>query len=208
MAHSESYKQTFHSFEVPKIAEGQRDPKNIDQLADLIRSRLNSKAVISVEKQHKGDPFIVVGGESLVEAVRVLRDDKSSLCSSLQVIAATDLYTPKSQSQPGEADTAAKPILVGPENHITVTYVLWSYVHRHQVSLKVYTPRDHARVPSICALYRSANWYERECYDMLGVIFEGHPDHRRILLPPDWVGHPLRKDYVFPEEYNGMKVPL
>ena len=77
------------------------------------------------------------------------------------------------------------------------------------VALKVYLPREEApKVRSVTDLYKSGNWMEREAYDLFGIHFEGHPDHRRILMPPDWVGAPLRKDYVTPDYYNGMPVPL
>lgn len=61
--------------------------------------------------------------------------------------------------------------------------------------LKCDVDRDDPRVPSFCDLWPGANWQEREVYDLFGIVFEGHPDLRRILLPDDWVGHPLRKDY-------------
>ena len=61
--------------------------------------------------------------------------------------------------------------------------------------LKAEVSREDPRVPSFCDLWPAANWQEREVYDLFGIVFEGHPDLRRILLPDDWVGHPLRKDY-------------
>ena len=60
-------------------------------------------------------------------------------------------------------------------------------------------------VPSVCGVWRTADWQEREVYDLLGVVFVGHPDPRRILLADDWIGHPLRKDYEFPLEYHGIR---
>ena len=66
---------------------------------------------------------------------------------------------------------------------------------------------DSQEIESIAHLWRSADWHEREAYDMIGVKFKNHPDMKRILLPEDWEGYPLRKDYKTPEYYNGMPVP-
>ena len=90
------------------------------------------------------------------------------------------------------------------EQHIEVTYHFYSYAHRHTVILKVKTPRAGGVVKTLCGLYGCANFQEREVFDHFGVKFDGHPDLRRILLPDDWVGFPLLKDYVEQEEYNGM----
>src|SRR5438876_994869 len=75
-----------------------------------------------------------------------------------------------------------------------VVYHLYSITKEHRLSLKVRTTEEES-VPSVAGVWRTANWHEREAYDMYGIIFEGHPDLTRILLPDDWVGHPLRKDY-------------
>lgn len=89
---------------------------------------------------------------------------------------------------------------------LLVVYHIESLSHRHQIALKVSVPIDHPIVPSVTPIWASANWHEREGYDMFGIKFFGHPDLRRILLDDDWVGHPLRKDYKHPEFYRGMKV--
>jgi NADH-quinone oxidoreductase subunit C len=83
-------------------------------------------------------------------------------------------------------------------------YDLWSFEHRHMLAVKVYTPRDKPSIASVADLWPAADWQEREAYDMFGIDFPGHPDLRRILCADDWVGFPLRKDYVFPREYHGI----
>jgi NADH-quinone oxidoreductase subunit C len=90
------------------------------------------------------------------------------------------------------------------DGQLCVVYDLWSFQHRHSFAAKVYCPRDNPHIPSVTHLWRAADWHEREAFDLLGIIFDGHPDLRRILCADDWVGHPLRKDYVFPREYHGI----
>jgi len=90
------------------------------------------------------------------------------------------------------------------KEHLEVTYHLASYKHGHTFNLKVKTPRENAAVNSITDYYGTANFQEREVYDHFGVNFHNHPDMRRILLPDDWDGYPLLKDYEENEEYNGI----
>lgn len=88
-----------------------------------------------------------------------------------------------------------------------VVYHLYSMTHKHKIVLKAFCTRENPHVQSVSSVWGTANWHEREAYDMLGIIFDEHPDLRRILLPDDWEGHPLRKDYKVPEFYQGIKVP-
>ncbi|MGC8595195.1 MAG: NADH-quinone oxidoreductase subunit C [Candidatus Kryptoniota bacterium] len=88
-----------------------------------------------------------------------------------------------------------------------VVYHIFSMEKKHRIVLKVKVKKDLPEVPSVESIWKSANWHEREAYDLFGIIFVGHPDLRRILLPYDWDGHPLRKDYKVQEYYQGMKVP-
>ncbi|MBO9604846.1 MAG: NADH-quinone oxidoreductase subunit C [Paenibacillaceae bacterium] len=81
------------------------------------------------------------------------------------------------------------------ESHIEVVYHLVSLSTKRDYVAKVKTSRDAASIPSVTPIWSTANWNEREVYDLLGVDFPGHPDLRRIMMPDDWVGHPLRKDY-------------
>lgn len=96
-------------------------------------------------------------------------------------------------------------------NRYGVVYHLASIPYKTQLTLKVSKPhdRENPELPefkSITSVYRTADWHEREAYDLLGLFFEGHPDLRRILLPDDWEGFPLRKDYQNAEYYKGIKI--
>jgi NAD(P)H-quinone oxidoreductase subunit J len=71
-----------------------------------------------------------------------------------------------------------------------------------EVRVKVFLPREDPRVPSVYWIWKAADWQERESYDMYGIVYEGHPNLKRILMPEDWVGWPLRKDYVSPDFYE------
>lgn len=87
-----------------------------------------------------------------------------------------------------------------------VIYNLYSIPYDLHIMLKVQVNRDHPEVDSVSDIWRTANWHEREAFDLLGIRFSNHPDLRRILLPRDWEGHPLRKDYEEQEYYHGIKV--
>lgn len=90
------------------------------------------------------------------------------------------------------------------DNQLAVVYDLWSFDLKHSFAVKVYCDRVTPSIPSVANLWKAADWHEREAYDMVGIVFVGHPDPRRILLPDDWAGFPLRKDYIFPREYRGI----
>ncbi len=130
------------------------------------------------------DPDLNVDARSVVDVCRYLRDDPELAFEVLSDETALDL--PK-------------------EDKLQVVYHLYSYSKRHQIVLKADLPR--AGTPAIATVegvWKAANWLEREIFDLFGIIFEGHTDLRRIMLPEDWVGHPLRKDYVEQEEYDGI----
>lgn len=87
---------------------------------------------------------------------------------------------------------------------MAVIYDLFSLELKHTFALKAYCPREQPSIPSVHNIWSAANWHEREVFDMFGITFPGHPNLTRILCVEDWVGHPLRKDYVFPKEYHGI----
>jgi len=129
------------------------------------------------------DACFHVRPERLSEVMRHLRDAPELAFDFLQNVTAVDW--PKREV-------------------IEVVYHLYSYAHGHEVCVKTETPRAAPHVPSVVALWPTANWLEREQFDLFGVAFDGHPDLRRLLMPDDWVGHPMRKDFKEPKSYRGM----
>jgi len=130
-------------------------------------------------------PWILVVPERMKEVALFLRDDPAMQFDYLMCLSGMDYNDGK----------------------LGVVYHLFSTVHRHKIVLKVQCAKETPHVQSVSAVWGTANWHEREAYDLLGIIFDEHPDLRRILLPDDWGGYPLRKDYRVPEFYNGVKVP-
>lgn len=91
-------------------------------------------------------------------------------------------------------------------NTMEVIYHLYSIPFHYALALKVVLPRESPEVESLTGIWKSANWLEREVFDMFGIRFRNHPDLRRILMPHDWQGFPLRKDYQQQEMYHEVKV--
>lgn len=87
-----------------------------------------------------------------------------------------------------------------------IIYHLYSIPFQQSLALKVIVSRETPEVESVSSIWKSANWLEREVYDMFGMVFKNHPDMRRILMPADWKGFPLRKDYKHEEYYRGVKI--
>ena len=148
------------------------------------------------------DPFVTVDAADLIEVCRFLHDDPQLHFDMLNCISGVDYFEPDPKKAPK----------AGFEPHLEIVYHFQSFTHRHRLVLKVNLPRwkdnqpgELPEVPSVTDLWASADWLEREVYDLTGVWFTGHPDPRRILLAEDWVGHPLRKDYEFPLEYHGIR---
>ena len=132
-------------------------------------------------------PFAVVATEAIAEVAAFCKDDPELVFDNLMCLSGVDY--------PGEDPP-----------RMEVVYHLLSYTHHHTFALKVHTPRENPAVATVEGVWGVANFHERECWDMFGIVFTGHSDMRRILLPDDWEGFPLRKDWEDPEYYNGMHV--
>lgn len=135
-------------------------------------------------------PFVVVSTENLLKICELLHSHPELYFDRLACLTALD-NGPK-------------------DGTIEVIYHLDSITKGRQFIVKVLVARQNAdnlpKVPSVTGIWQTANWHEREAYDLVGVYFDGHPDLRRILMPADWQGHPLRKDYEQQTDYHGVKV--
>ncbi len=157
----------------------------IGQIIAVIKEKL-PEAVVE-EVLDGVDPFVVVKAEQWGETARLCRDDSRLGFDLLSCISGVD-YPEREE---------------GPE--IEVVYHLDSTVNHHGLTIKVKLPRSDPRVASVEEIWRTADWHERETYDLVGVVFEGHHNLVRILCADDWVGHPLRKDYESPDSFHGIK---
>ena len=147
------------------------------------------------------DPWVEVSPEGIVPVCMFLRDEASLAFDYCNSVTAVDYL----ETDPKKA---AK---IDWQPHLEVVYHLFSMQHKHSVVLKVMLPRwngnpgELPEVPSVAGVWSTADWHERECYDLFGIHFTGHPNLKRILCPEDWVGYPLRKDYEMPLEYHGIR---
>jgi NADH-quinone oxidoreductase subunit C len=131
------------------------------------------------------NPFIFVSPEKINAVCFYLRDEENLQFESLSCLSGVDYD----------------------KDNLAVVYHLYSFVLNHKICLKVIVPKTKPEVISVTDVWATADWHEREAFDLFGIVFLNHPDLRRILLPDDWEGFPLRKDYKVQEFYNGMKVP-
>ena len=123
---------------------------------------------------HHHGPTVRVAREDILEVCRWLRDTPELDMAYLSFVSAIDW-----------------------PDRFEVVYHVASLSRGHGVMLKVPVPKDDARIPSVIEVWRGADWHEREAFDLFGIVFEGHPNLRRIMMSADWKGHPLRKDYVY-----------
>jgi NADH-quinone oxidoreductase subunit C len=157
---------------------------------------------------YRGDQTIILRRGSLLEVARFLKDDPALAMNLLVDLTAVDYST--FGQRPAPALFASSGVSVRPSSHIpdedpwpgppgesrfAVVYHFYSVVHKHRLRLVVPVEENDAEVDSLAPFWPAANWLEREVWDMFGIVFRNHPDLKRILLYPEFEGHPLRKDY-------------
>ena len=158
------------------------EPKTQPDLAALLGSHLD----VLVENPIDEHTVISVDRSNLMEVLRAFRDKPELDCDLLVDICGAD-YPER-------------------EKRFEVVYHLASLKHGHRFRIKVPLDEKTASVPTSYPIWKGADWFEREAFDMFGIVFEGHSDLSRILCPDDWEGYPLRKDYEFPKSYQGLPV--
>jgi len=126
----------------------------------------------------RDETTLVVAPEALLPVCRYLRDTPGLVYNFLSDISPVDYWPEQERPQ-----------------RFGICYHLLSMLYGRRLRVKLYVPEDEPEAPSLTGVWPGANWLEREIYDLMGIRFSGHPDLRRVLMPADWDGHPLRRDY-------------
>jgi NADH-quinone oxidoreductase subunit C len=148
-----------------------------EQIAKVIEEKFPGQVLGTVT--HAGQVGVKLSRDRIKDICLFLRDEPSVKMDHLADLTAVDYST-----YPGD-----------PGPRFEVVYNLISTVHRHRIRLKVRLTEEDPAIDTVSSVWNTANWHERETYDLMGIRFTGHPDLRRILLPEDWEGYPLRKEY-------------
>lgn len=162
---------------------------NHQELLDLLRGDYPE---VSPQTTETGEILWDVPKERFAEVARALKERPEFAFDSLMCLSGLDM-----SKYPG----AEKGTTFG--DQIACVYHLHSFLLGHEIAVRVLVPREGGSVPSVETLWPVAGFFEREIYDLLGVNFPGNHDLRRLMMPEDWVGHPLRKDYQYPAQYHG-----
>jgi NADH-quinone oxidoreductase subunit C len=157
---------------------------DIDTIFEILNSTFN-EGIIELKKGIPVYDFIIVAPDKINAVCFYLRDEERLQFDSISCLSGVDYD----------------------KTNFAVVYHLYSYKLNHKIVLKVIVSKENPIVQSVSDVWHSADWHEREAFDLVGIKFDNHPDLRRILCPDDWEGHPLQKDYKVQEFYNGMKVP-
>jgi NADH-quinone oxidoreductase subunit C len=141
-------------------------------------SELNQPAATVAQGESMGDEWIAVPREAIRETMADLKGQ-----GYLSYVFMTCV------------DHLATPLMESPPERFELVYQLRNMKTLHEIRVRVYVPESDPRAPSVHDIFGPANWDERETFDMFGILFDGHPRLTRILMPEDWIGHPLRRDF-------------
>jgi NADH-quinone oxidoreductase subunit C len=147
---------------------------NPKEIAEKIKEKFQEQVVDVAEFRDQVSVIVKKGQSAAI--LRYLHDDPLLSFDHLQDLTAVDYLNKK-------------------DVRFEVVYNLYSIKYRHAIRIRAQVPENDTKISSVVPIWAGANWHERECFDMFGIIFTGHPDLRRILMPEDWEGYPLRKDY-------------
>ena len=137
--------------------------------------------VVLEYKEDAANSFVKVAPAAVRDICRTLKDSRDFAFDGLMCLSGVDAGA-----------------------NFQVVYHLYSYLRRHKIVIKTEAPRENPVVKSVESVWAVAGFHEREAFDLLGIVFEGNSDLRRIMMPEDWPGHPLRKDYQEIENYRGV----
>jgi NADH-quinone oxidoreductase subunit C len=161
-----------------------------EEICQKLKQQLPDAVVDTVVEASR--PYAVIDRAHWPQVARTLRDDAELGFNLLRCITTIDLLA-------DDRLAAIYDLMALPAVSAVETMPM-----RHSFAVRVECDRDDPKIPSVADVWPAADWHEREAFDMMGIVFEGHPNLERILCPEDWVGHPLRKDYEFPLEYHGI----
>lgn len=160
--------------EAGEEAEPSHNQPLLDRYVQLIKDQVSPEAIDEayINRLDEHRPTIVIHNAHWLATAQLLKDHEQTRQNYLRNLSGVDM-----------------------ETHLEVVYHFISFYTKEVICIKVKADRDNASIQSITPIFETANWNEREVYDLLGIHFEGHPNLTRIMMPDDWVGHPLRKDY-------------
>lgn len=174
--------------------------KSPEEILETLKAKFGD-AVLGLMDDTPKDPTIVVDSTKIYEIMQFLYDEENLSFDSLMNLSGVD----DANGEKVKDDTGTENISGGT---LSVYYHLDSIKLKHKITIKTSVPREKPELDSVENIWKTADWHEREAFDMFGIIFNNHPNLIRILMPYDWeAGYPLRKDYKNPEYYKGMKVP-
>lgn len=163
---------------------------NFEEIKNKIIATFGAEVIVA-EQAEQLQPSLTITPNQIQHVCKFLRDEPELYFDYLNCLSGVDYAIDKTE--------------------LAIVYHISSIPFKHSLVLKVMVPFDRTsssnpHTPSVSNIWRSADWHEREAFDMYGILFDGHSDMRRILCPDDWEGYPLRKDYEPAEVYKGLNI--